>query len=62
MYGDYCLAALNERLKHNQIQEACKPNKPTLYTEEMRDYIIMAAKNSVLGGGLYVNMGRSGYR
>lgn len=60
IYGNYCLASLNGVFEYNKIHGACKSSKPTIYTEETRNYVIDAAKNYFLGGGIFMNLIRNG--
>lgn len=60
IYKKYCLASLNGVFEYNKIHGACSPSKPTIYTEETRDYVIDAAKNYFLGGGIFMNLFKNG--
>ena len=60
MYGDYCLASSNGVFEYNKIHGACSPSKPTIYTEETKEYVINAAKNYFLGGGIFLYYRRNG--
>ncbi|KFM72888.1 hypothetical protein X975_18636, partial [Stegodyphus mimosarum] len=55
-YGSYCIAAINGALEYNKIEGACHPDKVApIKDDDMKKYVKLAARNSFLGGAVYID-------